>query len=201
MRRYLLVLYVLFVSAALATDAQPRLSRADFDSAVSRGIALLKDEFPLSVEDAILLVRIANTFSVLEHQKFSDDVSVGNKDGYREDSTLSLPQGGSITALVPIVRKTKSEEEFEQLLWRRESFNRLVRALGENIPNKGMGTFFKAHDLHWGGSIGNIRDRDQILIADDGPKGVPNQALEPTSTAVTPPASAGDRASGTRGSP
>ena len=28
----------------------------------------------------------------------------------------------------------------------------------------------------------------------------PNQALEPTSTAVTPPASAGDRASGTRGS-
>jgi hypothetical protein len=29
----------------------------------------------------------------------------------------------------------------------------------------------------------------------------PNQALEPTSTAVTPPASAGDRASGTRGSP
>jgi len=28
-----------------------------------------------------------------------------------------------------------------------------------------------------------------------------NQALEPTSTAVTPPASAGDRASGTRGSP
>ena len=29
----------------------------------------------------------------------------------------------------------------------------------------------------------------------------PNQALEPTSTAVTPPAVAGDRASGTRGSP
>jgi len=29
----------------------------------------------------------------------------------------------------------------------------------------------------------------------------PNQALEPTSTAVTPPADAGDRASGTRGSP
>jgi hypothetical protein len=29
----------------------------------------------------------------------------------------------------------------------------------------------------------------------------PNQALEPTSTAVTPPAIAGDRASGTRGSP
>ena len=29
----------------------------------------------------------------------------------------------------------------------------------------------------------------------------PNQALEPTSTAVTPPASAGDRASGARGSP
>jgi len=28
----------------------------------------------------------------------------------------------------------------------------------------------------------------------------PNQALEPTSTAVTPPADAGDRASGTRGS-
>jgi hypothetical protein len=29
----------------------------------------------------------------------------------------------------------------------------------------------------------------------------PNQALEPTSTAVTPPADAGDRASGARGSP
>jgi len=29
---------------------------------------------------------------------------------------------------------------------------------------------------------------------------LPNQALEPTSTAVTPPADAGDRASGTRGS-
>ena len=33
------------------------------------------------------------------------------------------------------------------------------------------------------------------------PKTEPNQALEPTSTAVTTPASAGDRASGTRGSP
>ena len=32
------------------------------------------------------------------------------------------------------------------------------------------------------------------------PKTEPNQALEPTSTAVTPPADAGDRASGTRGS-
>jgi hypothetical protein len=32
-------------------------------------------------------------------------------------------------------------------------------------------------------------------------KNSPNQALEPTSTAVTPPAVAGDRASGTRGSP
>ena len=32
-------------------------------------------------------------------------------------------------------------------------------------------------------------------------KKAPNQAPEPTSTAVTPPAAAGDRASGTRGSP
>jgi ascorbate-specific PTS system EIIC-type component UlaA len=34
----------------------------------------------------------------------------------------------------------------------------------------------------------------------EGMRNEPNQALEPTSTAVTPPAVAGDRASGTRGS-
>jgi hypothetical protein len=41
-----------------------------------------------------------------------------------------------------------------------------------------------------------IKCLTKILIVNE-----PNQALEPTSTAVTPPASAGDRASGTRGSP
>jgi len=40
-----------------------------------------------------------------------------------------------------------------------------------------------------------------LILAAFFQKKEPNQALEPTSTAVTPPASAGDRASGTRGSP
>ena len=43
-------------------------------------------------------------------------------------------------------------------------------------------------------------DREHINQQQPNEK-VPNQALEPTSTAVTPPADAGDRASGTRGSP
>ena len=40
---------------------------------------------------------------------------------------------------------------------------------------------------------------DHYSFSDE--KKSPNQALEPTSTAVTPPADAGDRASGARGSP
>ena len=175
MRSFLFIVSLLFACAVFAAAPQPSLSHDEFDGLVARGIALLKDESALTVEDAILLVRIANTFSVLEHRRFSHDVSTGNKSSYREADTLSLPRGGSITAIVPVSGKAKSEKEFERLLWQRESVDRLVHALGENIPNKGMGIYFKAHDLHWGGAIDNIRDRDQFLITDDGQKGPPNQ--------------------------
>jgi len=68
--------------------------------------------------------------------------------------------------------------------------------------------YFKHGD--WNGSIWNISRVEKwpldinfvkLEVQKDGKEKEPNQALEPTSTAVTPPANAGDRASGTRGSP
>jgi len=56
------------------------------------------------------------------------------------------------------------DEEFWKLLWNRASAERLDQALGESIPNKGMGVYFKKYDLHWGGSDGNFLDRDRYVI-------------------------------------
>ena len=184
MRSILFIFSLLFACAAFAADTQPGISRAEFDGVVDRGIALLKDGSALSVEDAVLLVRIANTFAVSQHRKFSRDVATGNESGYQTADTVSLPQGGQMTAIVPITTMTKSEETFGRLLWRRESFDRVVRVLGENIPNRGMGIYFKAHDLHWGGAIGNIRDHDQIIVLEEGQKSEPNQRLQGTPESV-----------------
>ena len=180
MRSLLFIFSLLFACATFAADSQPSISRAEFDGVVDRGIALLKDGSALSIKDAVLLVRIANTFSVLQHRKFRRDVGTGNESGYQTANTVSLPQGGQMTAIVPITTITKSEETFGRLLWQRESFDRIVRVLGENIPNRGIGTYFKAHDLHWGGAIGNIRDSDRFTILDEDQKPGPNQTLQRT---------------------
>ena len=64
------------------------------------------------------------------------------------------------------------------------------------LPSHDLGTA-RIGDAH-------VREYLKTLLAayDEGTmKNGPNKAAEPTSTAVTPPADAGDRASGARGSP
>ena len=58
--------------------------------------------------------------------------------------------------------KTKREKELEGLMG--TCAPRLMEALGDSIPNRGMGLFFRKHDLQWGGAPGNIRGRDSYVI-------------------------------------
>jgi hypothetical protein len=98
----------------------------------------------------------------------------------------------------------RSAAKKETSIWLAIAMCGILAGVGEHI-----GMLFAIHYI--GGAIGAALGWflvQLVLIHATLPyvrealmKTEPNQALEPTSTAVTPPASAGDRASGTRGSP
>lgn len=149
MRKLLLLLSTVATMAAFAADTvvdseENPIAAADFEEKIEAGIVVLRQTAPLSVEDAIMLVRVSNT--------------------------LFLMDG----------KKAKREEEFGKLMWGRALVERLAQALGESIPNRGMGLFFKRHDLHWGGASGNIRDRDRYTIVEQMKKEEANRHLRAT---------------------
>jgi hypothetical protein len=71
----------------------------------------------------------------------------------------------SNTLLLSDGQPTEREKEFGKLMWGQELVERLKAALGTAEINTGMGHYFPKHDLHWGGSGGNIRDRDRFIVA------------------------------------
>ena len=133
MRTFLMLLCSLISIASFASEGVTsiggRLTRAEFQKRVDSCITILRRSDPLTVEEAVLLVRVANTLYLLDGEK------------------------------------TKKEVEFGGLM-RFSVADRLENALGESIPNHGMGLYYKKHDLHYGGAPGNIRDRDSFTIND-----------------------------------
>lgn len=135
-----------WLSVAIASPAPPAptLTTAEFEKKVEASTNALRSDGPLAVADAIDIVRLSNTFFLLDR------------------------------------KLTKRDEAFARLLWRKQTSDRLTHALGDSIPNPGMGLYFKKYDLHWGGLVGNIRNRDRFRITDDKTK-EPSQSPKPAS--------------------
>ena len=78
----------------------------------------------------------------------------------------------------------------------------LIIGIFEKVTGRGGGPSKGAQFVTWEQDIaaGILAIAGSIYVISTAKKTEPNQAPEPTSTAVTPPAVAGDRASGARGS-
>jgi hypothetical protein len=136
-----------FLTFILATIAVGCFARDQ--SVLANTCCLSRTEFHKAIDACTALIAKKEPFSV-------DDATII----VRVDNTLYMHP--------PDPEMEKESEAFSKLIHGREVALRLIQALGEWIPNHGMGIYFKKVDLEWGGASDNIRERDayDVVVTD-----------------------------------